>query len=90
MSFLPFVSIGECQDKLNLVLEKKGGKYQGISDSIPTMQKVTGNCEGVQVLKSQKGQLGPVSKERKLPLLACRLPRTRTFSSFSLSCLQAR
>lgn len=49
-------------DKLKMVC-----KYQGISDSIPTVQKVIGNCEGVRVLKSQKGQLEPVYKERRLP-----------------------
>lgn len=33
---------------------------QEISDSIPTTQKVTGNFEGVQVLKSQNVQLKSV------------------------------
>ena len=68
MSVLPFVSIGECQDKLKLVLEKKGCKYQGISDSIPTVQNV------IEKWGKRAGSLKPKrsvraclqAKERKL------------------------
>ena len=52
-----------------MVLEKFACKYQGISDSIPIVQNVIGNCEGVQVLESQKCQLGPVYKPRREGIL---------------------
>ena len=67
-----------------MVLEKKGCNYQGISDSTPTMQKVIGNCEGVQVVKNQKGQLGPVYKEKRLLWQAS---YSSTHTSFFLCCV---